>query len=290
MTIALIGANGKVGPHVLAQLEASATPVTVIARTPSKVADGAPTTTVVAGDLDDVDSLRRGLAGCSTLITIEADDSAMAARSARLTNVAVDAGVKRIVRLSAQSAGVNPPVSFGKFHAVADAALTSSATTAGIEVAIARPVFFSQTFRELASTIRTGKIIMPSGKGRVAFVDVRDVAAVLAALATAESIPSEPVVLTGPSALSFGEAAAVIGTKRGKPVKHLSPPGFIVRKVMPKAAGVPPFVAGLIVELAQAIKQGAQERPTDWVRTLTGHDPRPFSAMVDDHLDEFRPA
>ena len=77
-----------------------------------------------------------------------------------------------------------------------------------------RPVFFQQSFLLFADSVRkNGKIILPGGKGACAFVDARDVADCLVKVATEDGHAGKIFTLTGPQALSFGQAAAVIGSQ-----------------------------------------------------------------------------
>src|SRR3546814_15070283 len=69
MTILVTGATGTVGGHVVEQLVKRGADVRALVRDPSK-ADFPAEVGVVQGDLLDVDSLRSGFQGVSTLFQI----------------------------------------------------------------------------------------------------------------------------------------------------------------------------------------------------------------------------
>ncbi|MFD7660871.1 NmrA family NAD(P)-binding protein, partial [Actinosynnema sp. NPDC059797] len=98
--------------------------------------------------------------------------------------------------------------------------------TAVPEWTVLRPSWFMQNFTGdhlLARGLRaTGEIVTATGDGRVAFVDADDIAAVAARALTDPEPHDTDHVVTGPEALSYAEAAAVITSVTGLPVRHRS--------------------------------------------------------------------
>jgi uncharacterized protein YbjT (DUF2867 family) len=93
--------------------------------------------------------------------------------------------------------------------------------------------------------------------------------------------------LTGPQALSFANAANIIGLQRGKPVGYISPPAWLARIVLPKAAGMPKWLAMEVIDLLQAISKGAQAPTTQDVEKLLGRPPRGFEAFAKEQVSAF---
>ena len=109
-------------------------------------------------------------------------------------------GRPHVIKLSAQSAGLTPPVSFGTMHREAETAVEQS----GLPYTILRPTFFQQSLLLFAEDVAKKKrIIAPVGSGRVAMVDVSDVARTAAAVVCRDDHYNKTYVLTGPSAHSF---------------------------------------------------------------------------------------
>jgi uncharacterized protein YbjT (DUF2867 family) len=138
----------------------------------------------------------------------------------------------------------------------------------------------------MAQSIKSGKLIYPSGKGRIAFVDIRDVADVLVAGALDDSRVGT-ATLTGPEAFTMGQIAEQLAGVTHHKVRHISPPAFIARRALPKLAGVSKWTAEMIVELASAQKSGAQATVTNDVEQITGHQARRVGAFLNEHAHVF---
>ena len=129
-------------------------------------------------------------------------------------NLARGAGARRAVLLS--SSAVSEDSGLGALH--------RTVRTVMPEWTVLRPSWFMQNFlgeHLLASGIRDhGEIVTATGDGRVAFIDATDIAAV-ATHALLDPLPHNTEhVLTGPEALSYTEAAAIISEITGQPVRH----------------------------------------------------------------------
>jgi uncharacterized protein YbjT (DUF2867 family) len=179
--------------------------------------------------------------------------------------------------LSAQSAGLQPPVSFGRLHAKAEQALRDS----GMAWTFLRPVFFMQSLLFFSDSIKSGKLIAATGKGKVAWVDVRDVAEVAAAvLMQPAAHAGKAYTLTGGAAHSFAEVTEMLRTVTGRPVKHISPPAWFAKLVLPLASGMPRWQSNMAVELMAAISRGAQQNVSaDGAALLTAR-PRTVQAFI----------
>jgi uncharacterized protein YbjT (DUF2867 family) len=146
-----------------------------------------------------------------------------------------------------------------------------------------RPSWFMQNFlgdHPHARAARTdGEIVTATGDGRVAFVDAGDIAAVTAhALADEEPHVGE-YVLTGPEALSYADAAAVLTEATGRAVRHRAV-GVAELTERFVAAGYPPDFSALLAGLDADIARGAEDRTTSAVQDVTGRPPRSFREVV----------
>jgi uncharacterized protein YbjT (DUF2867 family) len=279
--IALFGATGTVGSLIVERLTE---PAVLITRDPSKLSAATNAGHRIAqADITGPVSLRNAFADVDTVICISSDSAEQSKHEVAAMRAAEAAGVKRFVKLSAQSAAMSPPVSFGREHAATEQALASSS----METVSVRPVFFAQSLLFFADSVKTGKLVYPAGKGAVAFVDARDIADVMVRAAT-DSTVTGPLTLTGPQAFTFREVADKLGTALVRKVRHISPPGFVARKALPKLAGVSPWQAGMIVELAQAQKAGGQSTISGDVERILNRPPRSIDTFLADHIAAFR--
>ena len=122
MTILITGASGAIGRQVVQQLVDRGAGVRVLVRNPAK-ADFPAGVEVVQGDLLDVESLRRGLTGVSTLFLLNGVVPDEFTQALVTLNLARDAGIGRVVYLSVIHADkyLNLPPLRGQVRRGADA-------------------------------------------------------------------------------------------------------------------------------------------------------------------------
>jgi uncharacterized protein YbjT (DUF2867 family) len=88
---------------------------------------------------------------------------------------------------------------------------------------ILRPGFFAQNLADAyrRDIVEDGRLYVPAGRGRVAFVDVGDVAEVAAtALLDPEAHAGAAYTLTGPVAASFDEAGMYLTEALGRTIRY----------------------------------------------------------------------
>jgi uncharacterized protein YbjT (DUF2867 family) len=149
------------------------------------------------------------------------------------------------------------------------------------EWAVLRPSWFMQNFigdHPLAAGVRAGEIVTATGAGRVGFVDADDIAAV-AARALTDPLPhNTDHIITGPEALSYADAAAIITEVTGKPVRHRSISTAEMTERI--AEGLPRDFAALLAGLDEDIRGGAEDRVTTTVQDVTGRPAGSFRDFV----------
>ena len=277
-TILVCGATGQVGAAVCHQLDALGAAWVGLSRKSSKDAR------FRQADFGDSASLPAALRGIEVVFLACSDDPNQDALEINLINACRSNGVRHVVKLSAQSAGLQPPVSFGRLHARAEQALRDS----GMAWTFLRPVFFTQSLLFFADSIKGGKLIAATGKGKVAWVDVRDVAeAAVAALTNPAAHAGKVYTLTGGAAHSFAEVTQMLSTVTGKPVKHISPPAWFAKLVLPLASGMPRWQSNMAVELMAAISRGAQETVSSDAARFLKQAPRGVQAFVQESRSAF---
>ena len=191
----------------------------------------------------------------------------------RLGVLAAEAGVERFVLLS----GRGEPAAARSEEAL---------RAAGRPVAVVRSSWFAQDFSEhfLLGPVLDGVLALPT-RGRPgvaeAFVDVDDLADVVTALLLRPDPSSATFELSGPTLVTFAEAAAQISAATGRPVDYLplDVADFVAGAV---AAGVPVEEAEALGQLFAEVLDGRNEQLTDDVQQLLGRPPRPFADVVRD--------
>ena len=259
MKVLVTGGTGFVGSHAVRTLLADGHDVSVLARTPQKVAplmekmgvdpDGVE---VVAGDITDEGSVDAAVAGCDAVVHTAAvvatdptaEEAMEATNLAGATNVlgaAVAAGCDPIVHVSSVSAlfpfqtdpvTADHPVmgsanAYGRTKAACDR-LARSYQDAGEPVVIIYPSGIagpddwneSVNLSSFVLWLRTG---LPRSKGFASsYIDVRDVAAVISAVMEPGQGPHR--YLTMGTFLSSEELVAAVGEAIGGKVKSLPIP------------------------------------------------------------------
>ena len=291
-TVVLTGATGRVGTRLLPLLcEQGHRVLAVTRRAEAKEDLAALGAEPVVGDINAPASLDSAFSQADTVFLATADAPDQDRIETGLISAIAKAGSPHVVKLSAQSAGLSPPRSFGIYHRRAEQALEAS----GLPWTILRPTFFQQSLLLFAADIAAkGKLIAPAGTGKIAMVDLEDVAR-SAATVLGDTVRGDTgyagriYTLTGPSAHSLAEVTAALSDRLGRKIGYVSPPAFVARLVLPFATGMPRWQSNLVVDLFSALKAGAQEQVSGDVETLSGQPPSSLNAFLQRHIDAFRP-
>jgi uncharacterized protein YbjT (DUF2867 family) len=275
------GATGNVGSGVVRELQGRGVSVRAFVRDPDKAAamlgDGVE---LVSGDFSNPESTRRALEGVEGVFLACANDPRQVEYETGVIDAARQAGVRRIVKLSALGAEIGSPVAFWDWHGRIEEHLLTS----GIPAVVLRPTFSMTNLLGSADAVRhAGSLFAPANGARVAMIDPRDIAEVALAEDTHDA---KAYTLTGPEAITFERVAEVLSAAAGRRVEFVAVPDEAARQGMIEQ-GVPEFVAGEIVKVFGFLRRGDQDRTTDTVRALTGREPRGFAEFARDHAGLF---
>lgn len=181
--------------------------------------------------------------------------------------------VRRVVALSSSALAEGAP-GLGAIHRLVRATMP--------EWAVLRPSWFMQNFTGdhlIAHGVREGEIVTATGDGRVAFIDAGDIAAVAARALTDDVPHNAEHIITGPEALSYADAAAILTRLLGRTIRHRSVPAEeAARRIT--AHGVPAEFARVLAAMDVDIRVGAEDRVTNTVEEVTGRSARTFSAWA----------
>lgn len=263
--ILILGGSGKTGRRIARRLRAAGRPVCTASRTSGDI----------LLDLDNPTTWTPALDGVSAAYVVEPNPHASAegpARIARFVTEAVAAGVRRLVLLSAPGADNDRhPLK------AAEQAVSGS----GVDWTIVRPTWFAQNFSESfwLPGVLNGTLSLPTGDGRTPFVDAEDIAEVAASALTEDRHSGQVYELTGPRAISFGEATGLIGKATGRTIRYIDVAAevFVERQV---ADGVPPDAARRLADLLADIRNGWHAGLSDGVERALSRPPRPFEDYV----------
>jgi uncharacterized protein YbjT (DUF2867 family) len=267
MTVLVTAAGGNVGRLVAERLVAAGVPVRRADR--SVPADAATASSSVRFDFTDERTWSPAFVGVETMFLVRPPAVGNVRRDLLpAVDAARNAGVRHVVFLSLQGADRIPVVP----HATVERWLRSS----GMSWTFVRPSFFTQNLSTThASDIRDhDEIVVPAGRGRTAFVDTDDVAAVAAAALLAPAEHGERIwTVTGPEALTYDDVAALLSTILSRTIRYRQT-GLIryvghARRVL----GMAPGMAAVTAAIYTTARLGLAAGLTDDVRQVTGRDP-----------------
>lgn len=283
--ILVTGASGQVGGALVEELLRRGAPLHAMARTEERAdALAARGVDAVVADFERPETLQKALDGVDRAFLMSRDDPKQPKMEGAFVEAAARAGVERVVKLSACGASPDSPVALMRWHAEGERTLVES----GSGYTILRPQLYMQNFLRFGPSIAAeGRFAAPMGDRRFALVDVRDVARVAAAVLTGEAHAGATYVVSGPEALSYGEAAETIGAVIGKEVAYEPAEPRAFRDDLISERGLPRWRADDLAFIASAYGGGEGESVTDVVQRVGGSEPRAFADFVKDHADHF---
>ncbi|TYB48147.1 NAD(P)H-binding protein [Actinomadura chibensis] len=179
---------------------------------------------------------------------------------------AAAAGAAQVVTVSVRGVTSSSLLGFG-MHGQVDDHLKAS----GVPWSILAPVGFMQN---LAGDVDTeGRIFGSYGRGRVGYIDARDIAAVAAALLTRPVGDDASYELTGPAAPTHDEIAAELTRALGRPVRYVDMPVEEAAVHLEKR-GMPAPAARDLAQLMSQIGDGRWASTTTTVADVLGRPPR----------------
>jgi len=273
--ILVTGATGNIGGEIVRLLKEKN--ADFVAATNSRSVGGVDS---VSLNFADTQSIEAAMQGISTLFMVLANHPDMLTWGKNVIDIAKKCGVKHIVRSGGSLADENSSISVRKVLAETDRYLKES----GIDYTITAPNFFMQNFINFhGDDYKNGALYLPAGDGKVAWVDVRDIAAVNAeVLLNPEKYRNQTLTITGAKVLSYTEAVAVMNDVLGKDVKYVAVSDEDAINAMTEMK-FPEFLIDLMIDLNQCIRKGFAEETATTVKDITGNDAISFERFVQDN-------
>jgi uncharacterized protein YbjT (DUF2867 family) len=232
---------------------------------------------VVVGDLLDLDSMHRVIAGCETMYFSMSISDAYLAATINTAAVAKHHGVTALINMSQMTVSQmsiteTTPSPQHKLQWLSEQALNWS----GLPVVHVRPtVFLEGFFLTLTpdSVRQWNQIRLPFGGGKTSPVAAEDVARVVAALLeTPQSHIGKIYHLTGPQSENMHFFAQEYSKALGRTITFQDIPVEPWRDELLKR-GLPAHLVNHLAAMADLHRAGRFDRTSDDVRTLTGQGP-----------------
>ena len=281
--ILVTGASGNVGGSVLRELLRIGAPVRGIFRSQHEAVKAPAGVEAVIADFADRASLDRALEGIDRVFLVCSPIPQLVELESNVVAACRDHGIRYLVQNSAYGAGLFDK-SFPSWHFEVEQRVRAS----GIPATILRPESFMQNITSFyAGTIASdGAFYVAAGEARIAFVDVRDIAAVAAAVLTSEGHAGETYTLTGGEALSYGDVAERISRLLGAPVRYVGITPEQSRQAM-SGLGMPAWQVDALLELQSLYTDGPGATVTNDVAKVLGREPIRFDQFLNDYAASF---
>lgn len=256
-TIAIIGANGKTGFRVEKRLQALGCATRPVSRSTS-----------ISFDWKNRETWYNALKGArQAYISYQPDLAVPNAESdiAHFVQLARKCGLEHLVLLSGR----------GEEGAQrAEAILEQS----GLSWNIVRASWFYQNFSEsfMLEGILSGELILPVGDIPEPFIDVDDIADVVVECITNPEHRNKLFEVTGPHALTFAEAVAMISDAIGRPIKFSQIPVQNFLSAL-KEGGEPEEMQWLMNELFTVVLDGRNKEVRYGVSEALGRPATDFN-------------
>jgi uncharacterized protein YbjT (DUF2867 family) len=279
--ILITGATGRVGGATLKQLSARGMPVRALVRNAEKAAivAGPPIETVI-GDLAQPRSLESALDGITAALLVSPLDPHQVELQGNFIDAAKRAGRAHVVKISGLGTALDSSVRSGRWHAQTEKHLEDS----GLPFTHLRPPFFMQNILRFAPAIRTsGEFAGSLGLGKVAMIDVDDIAAVAATALTTDAHAGKAYVLTGPEAHSYSDVAERLSRILSRTITYKDVPLEVMRERL-LASGMPEWHVDVQVDFSTALSAGHASAVTSTVEAVTGKRARTLEQFIQEHV------
>lgn len=258
----VLGGTGKTGRRVVERLRAKGKPVRVGSRS-----------AVPSFDWDHEKGWDDCLTGVTAAYITYAPDLAIPGAADAIDMFARKAkrhGVKRLVLLSGR----------GEDEAQACERIVQGS---GLEWTIVRASWFNQNFSEGAfiEMVLNGAITLPAGEQVEPFVDVDDIADVVAAAFIGDHHVGKIYEVTGPRLMTLADVAADLSRATGRAISYVNVPheAFVSELV---SSGAPKDVTWMLDYLFATVLDGRNAHLTDGVERALGRPPKDFADFARD--------
>ncbi len=244
----------------------------------------APEVERVAIDFQKTETMVGAFEGCRAVYLVTPFDPHDAEMGFRIVDAAREAGVGYIVKQSIMAAD-SIDAAIARHHRDVEEYIEKS----GLAFSFLRPNFFMQNFIQFwgEDIYREGRFYLPENKGRVSYIDGRDVAASAAAVLLDESHAGRIHTLTGSEALGNDEVARILSKVARRKIEYVSVDDDFYQGHFAKE-GMPGWKIEAMLELHRLHREGGAAEVTSDVADLTGREAISFTRFARDHVDAFK--
>ncbi|MCP2259826.1 Uncharacterized conserved protein YbjT, contains NAD(P)-binding and DUF2867 domains [Streptoalloteichus tenebrarius] len=262
--ILVTGGTGKTGRRVAARLRHLGVATRVASRSSGDV----------RFDWADEATWGPALSGVGAVYLVDSQTATAAEEMRAFVARAQASGVRRLVLLSARV--------WGELGDEAWLATENAVRESTVEWTVLRPTWFAQNFGEealLVDALNQGELRLPTGEGREPFIDAEDIAEVAVAALTGDGHAGMTYELSGPRAMTWGEAVAEIAGATGRDLRFTAVSDEQYHEEI-TGRGWPAEAAAVTGLMFAHIREGHSEALSDGVQRVLGREPVDFTAYA----------
>ena len=280
----IFGATGFCGTEVVSLLARSGAQVKVTFREQAELRSviqyGVES---VQADLMQPDSLSEAMDGIERVLLIVPISKNMLQMVKHAVDAAVSKNVSRFIYLSNYAATADSSSEILRNHHQAEEYIKNSGLN---HVIVRTSPFFQNTYYVANSVIRYQAFSLPMGEVSLPFIDMSDVALVLAMATADENQPNTVHTLTGNANYSMPQLARILSRALGNSVKYTPVPsekaaGFF------RSTGLAEWDSKAIAEVYNVYASGDYSAKTDTFIRLTNKTPTSAEQFFYDNIESF---
>jgi uncharacterized protein YbjT (DUF2867 family) len=281
-TIVVFGCTGTVGLEVMHQLSQKECFVRGIIRSPERsypinINAHLSNISYLSANLNSKTEIKQACLKADAVFLLTATAPNQIETENNIIDAAKEAGIKRIVKLSAPIVTSPAKVDVSEWHRQIEEHLDKSE----IEFCCLRPYAFMQNWERNTFTIqRFAKIYGAMGDAPRNYVDGRDVAEIaVTKLLSKNTLNKEFITISGPESITYNEFAERLSYVTNRKIKYINITQKELFNLLTKRAKLPRWLANHIVELDDlAIKN--TEPNDDTIEKILNRKPRMINAYL----------
>ena len=266
--ILVIGGTGQVGSHLVDLLINNDSNFKLLARSQEKKEKLAEQgINSVIGSVGDETSLKLALVGIEQIFLLTSNDPEMFGSQKHLIDLAIEVGVRKIVRLSAEPADAGCDMGMYSEHGKIDNYLIQS----DIEHVILRPTYFLQNMAVMhGGFIKENNMFAQYlGETKIPMIDTRDIAEAAFHTLQSDQFNNAMYYLTGPKTVSFADFATALSDKLQRKISYQNI-SYAQQEAGLKGAGIPDWVCDTVMKLFKQWAENEDHAGTDDFEKITG--------------------
>ena len=277
--ILIIGGTGNIGIELVKLFKNSEEDFQLLARTEARQKEFSDQNLrSIMGEVGDWPSIDNALADIDTVFLLTSPSPLMLDEHKGVIDRAIKAGVKKIVRLSAEPADANCDMPLYAAHGQADDYLQNS----GIDYAILRPHYFMQNIATMHGGFIKDKQMFAQylGDATIPMIDVEDIALAAFNVLTSDKHNNKTFILAGPQSISFADVATALSNSLGKQIQYVSL-SYDEQKAGFEAAQLPEWVVKSIMTLFSNWEAKGINPVNSDIELLIGKKPHDINRFAD---------